>query len=159
MRPTKVFAILAIAGVMFVFSLGVLTSWPVNAQGHDPRYSRNLPFQRDLWQFSANGENTYAEETNQGGHLFVVMPDASGRLPVLETIHALNSPDQKFSSLVREINGVWQLWILGDSPGGPWKEGHFHSASLGVVLQPGRYVIKAPRESYELLLSGYWAPR
>ena len=152
MRPTKVFAILAIAGVMFVFSLGVLTSWPVNAQGHDPRYSRNLPFQRDLWQFSANGPTTH--DNANSAHIFTVRPEPGGYLPVVTQVYGTNF------DIYREVNGSWKLWFRANSGSSPEK--YSMIIDTGLVLQPGRYRIffnGTGSESHELLLSGYWAPR
>lgn len=159
MRPTRVFAILAVAGLMFAFSLGVLTSRAVSAQGpigsYIPPYFRTLPFQRDLWQFSGNGTSTWDSE---GGHIFTVRLEPNGYLPVVTQFHQLDL------AIYREVDGSWKLWVYGNR--NPSQSSDFVmpnvNIGIGFILQPGRYKVYSGTlslASHHLLLSGYWAPR
>ncbi len=148
----KAFFVLALASILAAFAFGVLFSQNAYAQGSNGQ--RQLPFfpaQSELWSFSAN-PSTYVQGVD--GYAMTVVPDSRGRLPVLTTIHTglTQSP-----YLYREINGSWQLWEIGDLVTGvPQQQSRFHN-SIGVVLTPGRYLVRGGQDLRFLLLSGYWA--
>ena len=163
MSKQNVLFILTLAGLLFTFSLGVLTSRTAEAQ---IRVSENyFPRQSDLWNFSAEGANSWVSELG-GGHLLIVQRDAQGRLPAVTAVHHrghyVSGGYLIPCKLYREVEGEWCEWIRGPqllSSGG--SEASPLNSSKGVALQPGRYLVCFGESltSYELLLSGYWANR
>ena len=159
-------AVLFVVGlVLAAFSIGQLASRPAVAGQYEPDDWSNRPRAKDLWQFSAHSDNLI--ETNRGfASLFTVTPDGQGRLPILTTIHSRGwegGGRYHNSILLREINGRWYDWEIGDIQRPPGQEiGRFHE-SIGVVLHPGQYAVTINQGvgdlQYHLLLSGYWSKK
>lgn len=155
MKKTTVIAIMAIASLLFVFSL-VVASRPSIAQGGIiVPYMRILPLQRDLWSLTAADTipADAADWHGNNGGLFTVSRDSLGRLPVLTNIHA-GSGQVNVSRADVSTRSISDFWTSSDT---------FQANNLGVVISPGTYFIqrsdnRGMGERKQLLLSGYWAP-
>ncbi|GMV37581.1 MAG: hypothetical protein AMXMBFR61_20890 [Fimbriimonadales bacterium] len=145
--------LLALAGLLFSFSVGVLVSRPVTAQSVVGYPGMPLR-QSDLWCYRITPETGGQFVTGEGktayGYAFRVDPDAAGRLPVV-TLVAFGYGG---SFTLWERRGDGRFWFLASGS---------QDYSPGFVLYPGDYMVtqgehhNQPILRVEVALTGYWA--
>lgn len=154
----KALGFLVIASFLAAFAFGVLFSQNAFAQGQNGQ--RQLPFfpaQSELLSIWTNSTNTWSPADN--GHVFSVAADSRGRLPVVTALHSNNvvlyGPDGliEYSAHIVRVDSGSVAITMEDS---------VLRRSMGIVLHPGRYVIRQDWNSgystdRSLALSGYWA--
>ena len=162
MKSSNKSVVLFVVGLVLVaFSIGQMASRPAVAGQYESNDSFNRPRARDLWQFSADGLNTWSDIVQ--GHVFEVAPDRLGRLPVLTHLHGGAYPGVDW--IVKEVDGVFRPFISDRQQGDQGRTPLIERQILpGILLAPGRYGVahyngsgNETKNSYRLLLSGYWS--
>jgi hypothetical protein len=152
---------LAVSGLLFALSVGLLVSRPARAQWVDAadelRWERSFPRQRDLWRLKLDpsqftqGLPIAGSSDTLSGYYFCVAEDAAGRLP--RVITSANPTAYSKGPLWKKAEDG-RFAILATSYNSfDW--------SPGFVLGPGEYVwggLGEPQpDGYDVALIGYWA--